>query len=237
MATVDASEDTSDARPVPYVCRVCGEQFQTREEVVSHWRGHSAEDRARTSSRAQQRAARDAREQATGAPPRPRGRPRGSTAAPRSKAAPKPAPVNEVQLGLTLAYGLAGQAFSMFGPEPVEARQAVGLSISMTAIPAGRGLDHVAQKTPAYPVLRAVFGTTSALTELTPLAVPALVGVYAYAPNEVKIRLRPMTTSILGLILLQTFGPDVPPSPEELTPVAIPEWIRDLVNGLLPPPT
>lgn len=213
-----------EARTTPYTCRVCGAPFDTREEVVAHWRTHPEEERYPGRTR-------------TATPPPRRNARRTTPPRQTRRAAPKAAPkIDAVQLGLTLSYGLAGQAFGMFGPDPPQARGAVGAAMALTAVPAGAGLTKVAKKTPAYPLLEIVFGSGALLSDLTPLAVPAIVGMYAYAPNEAKKRLRPMTASIMGLILFQTFGPDMPAAPEDLTPIAIPEWIRDLVNGLLPPP-
>jgi hypothetical protein len=125
----------------------------------------------------------------------------------------------------------------MFGPEPKDARQAVGTSMAITAVPAGAGLDKALHRTPVYPWLEAFIGGAGILNDLAPLGIPVLVGMYSYAPDEAKRRLRPMTVSVLGLIVLQSLGPEPPATPEEMTPIAIPEWIRDLVNGLLPLPS
>jgi hypothetical protein len=108
--------------------------------------------------------------------------------------------------------------------------------MAITAVPAGAGLNRALKRTPIYPFLETFVGSAGVLNDLAPLGIPALVGMYSYAPDEAKRRLRPMTVSVLGLIVLQSLGPEPPQSPEEMTPIAIPEWIRDLVNGLLPPP-
>lgn len=199
-----------------FTCEVCGAEFDTREDVVTHWReNHSAKAKA-NSDTPSRKARRSPTRRATPSTPK-----------------PQPPAMSPVRTGLTLSYALAGQAFGMFGPEPKEARGAVAMSIAMTAGQGGYALDRLASRTPFYKLLNGFFGSAGILEDCTPLGIPLIVGMYAYAPDAAKERLRPMAGSVLGLLMLQTFGPEPPEAPGDMTPIALPPWIREFVDGLL----
>lgn len=204
-----------------FTCEGCGQEFDTREEVVAHWKAnHSAKAKAAASN---------------GTPSRQSG-PRRTRRGPTKKpSTPKPQPpvMSPVQTGMTITYALVGQAFGMFGPEPKEARNAVAMSMAMTAGQGGYALDRIAARTPFYKLLNGFFGSAGFLEDATPLGIPLIVGMYAYAPEAAKERLRPMAGSVLGLLMLQTFGPEPPASPGDMTPIAMPPWIQEFVDGLL----
>lgn len=210
-------------------CEACDEIFATKDEVLKHWREtHSAKAR-----RAQDRETVDTDDET---PPQPRSRGRSPKGRPPRKPRPKAPEMSPVRTGLTLTYALCGQAFGMFGPEPKEARNAVSMSIAMTAGQGGYALDRLASRTPLYKALNGFFGAAGVLEDCTPLGIPLIVGMYAYAPDAAKERLRPMAGSVLGLLMLQTFGPEPPAAPGDMTPVALPPWIQEFVNGLLGEP-
>ena len=162
-------------------------------------------------------------------------------------AAPPPAPstpsaprhrgrkAGRTQQGLTLAYGLAAMAFGAFGPPPVEARQRTAMAAQLTAQQTGAALDRGLRKTPIYPLVSAVFGMGAFFDDLAPAALPLVVGVYNYAPPAAQHRIRPMARVLAGQVLHQAFG-DNPPELTEVTPVAIPAWIRELTDHLFPEP-
>lgn len=219
---VATPEGTAD---VEFECEVCGEAFRSRNAVVAHWReNHSAK-------------ARKAQSEDKNGSPSGKARRQTRRRAPRSTTPkPKPPAMSPVRTGLTLSYALAGQAFGMFGPEPKEARGAVAMSIAMTAGQGGYALDRLASRTPIYKLLNGFFGSAGILEDCTPLGIPLIVGMYAYAPEPAKERLRPMAGSLLGLLMLQTFGPEPPQAPGDMTPIALPPWIQEFVNGLLGEP-
>lgn len=166
-------------------------------------------------------------------PPRQKRRPK---TRPQSNA--RPSVDDMVASVLSMGYGLAGQAVSMWAPPPERARQSLGMSMAITAIPAGRGAQRILKRTPIYPFIAMAAGGIGALDAAAPLGIPLLVGMYGYAPAEAKERLRPMVGSLLGMALLSTYGPEppAPPEPGDMTPLAMPDWIKELVAGLLPPP-
>ena len=222
MATVDEESPVS-----VFPCHECGEEFDSRDEVVTHWRdAHSAAARKRRGETA------DARERRRGSQTS-GARRTTSRRAPRQPRAPQMSPV---RTGLTLCYALAGQGFGMFGPEPRGARAAVSQAMMMTAGQGGYALDRLASRTPVYKFLNGFFGAAGVLEDATPLGIPLIVGMYAYAPPAAQDHLRPMAGTLLGMLLLQTFGPEPPSVPEDATPMALPPWIREFVDGLLPRP-
>lgn len=155
-------------------------------------------------------------------------------AAPAPRGRPRKA--GRTQQGLTLAYGLGMMAFGAFGPPPAEARQRVAMAGQLTATQTGAALDRGLRKTPLYPLVAAVFGVGAFLDDLAPAALPLVVGVYNYAPPLAQARIRPMARTLAGQVLHQAFG-DAPPELAEVTPVAIPAWIRELTDHLFPEPS